>query len=524
MTMTKAIRHVALVAILLAATLVCGTAAAQTASDANGMLSAWQMDEAKQVIEDLSDDSPGEPSVMYLKARYSFFQGDYADALQQIDQALSNGGGRPDWEHTREIIKATHEVTKDYKKFTSPKGRFEIFVEPGKDEVLVPFAGEALDDAYDALGEELGYYPPTPIRIEVYPTTSTLAKVSSLTEQEIRTSGTIALCKYNRLMITSPKALLRGYGWVDTLIHEYVHYVVNSKTKNRVPIWMHEGLAKFLERRWRGPDEHRLSPSVEHMLQKRVKANDLITFEEMHPSMAKLPSQEDAGVAFAEVYTVMEYLREKFGPKVFVQILDAINEGLDAQEAVAKVVGKDFAAFEREWRASLKTRPPVDFEESPGYEEKLVFRDEAKSENEISEIEQPEARDHMHLGEMLQARDRYGAALVQYQKARRLLGNKNPILLTRMAQCLRETNEPEEALEVLQEVRHDYPGYVTGWLEMGRSALAAGKWEQARDYLREAARINPFDPEIHEKLAEAYEKLGLTDQAEKYRKYADLVS
>jgi tetratricopeptide (TPR) repeat protein len=514
----------ALLGVLLLVTFASGTVSAQSAMETNDLLSAWQMDEAKQAIADLAEDEPGSPTVLYLQARYAFFQGDYKDALQKIEQAINNGGSRPDWEHTREIIAATHEVTKDYKKFRTPEGHFEIYVEPGADEVLIPFAAEALDDAYEAFGEELGYYPDTPIRVEVYPTTSTLAKVSSLTEAEIRTSGTIALCKYNRLMITSPKALLRGYGWVDTLIHEYVHYVINSKTQNRVPIWMHEGMAKFLERRWRGPDQHRLSPSTEHLLQKRVKANDLITFEEMHPSMAKLPSQEDAAVAFAEVYTVMEYLREKFGSKVFVNILDAINDGLDAQQAVAKVVGKDFAAFEREWRASLENRPPVDFEESPGYQDKLVFKDETESASELSEIEQPEARDHMHLGEMLQARDRYAAALVQYKKARRVLGNKNPILLTRMATCLRKTNEPEKALALLEQVRDDYPGYVTGWLEMGRSALAAGKWEQARDYLREAARINPFDPEVHEKLAEAYEKLGLTSEAEKYRKFSQLVS
>src|SRR5207245_617002 len=60
------------------------------------------------------------------------------------------------------------------------------------------------------------------------------------------------LCKYNRLMITSPRALLRGYAWLDTLSHEFVHYLVTRKGRNAVPIWLQEGLAKFLETRWRG--------------------------------------------------------------------------------------------------------------------------------------------------------------------------------------------------------------------------------------------------------------------------------
>lgn len=506
------------------ALLLSNGAVAGSPSHANELLSAWQMPEASAVIERLTADNPGAPSVLFLQGRRAFFEGEYAEAVELLDEAVAAGDGRPDWVHVRDIARATEEVTRGYKKFVTPRGHFEVFVEPGKDEALVPFAAEALDMAYEELGEELGYRPPTPIRVEVYPSTSTLAKVSSLTDAEIRTSGTIALCKYNRLMITSPKALLRGYEWVDTLIHEYVHYVVNTKTKNRVPIWMHEGLAKFLERRWRGPQAHRLSPSVERLLGERVAADDLITFEQMHPSMAKLPSQEDAGVAFAQVYTVMEYLRAQEGPRVFEELLEAINDGLDAKQAVARVVGEDFAAFERAWLASLDERPRVEGPAERGFGDRLVFRDEAGGSNSLSEIEQPEARDHMHLGEMLQARGRHGAALVQYEKARERMGRDNPVLLTRMAQCLRETGRSGEALALLSGVKRDFPGYVTGWVEMGLAALEAGEWAQARDYLREAARINPFDPEIHAGLAEAYEKLGEADEAERFRALAGLVS
>ena len=35
--------------------------------------------------------------------------------------------------------------------------------------------------------------------------------------------------------------------------HEYTHFVVTRVSHNTVPIWLHEGLAKFEERRWRGP-------------------------------------------------------------------------------------------------------------------------------------------------------------------------------------------------------------------------------------------------------------------------------
>lgn len=509
-------------ALALVLLLHASLASAQNIRDIEHLIEAWQMPEATEAVNAFEAANPGAPEVSYLRARLAFYQGRYQEAVQRFDQAL-NQTQRADWQEERDLVAATLEVTKNHEVHKSPKGYFEVWIPPGKDRVLLPFAFEALDEAYEALGEELGYRPPTPIRLEVYDQTSVLAKVSILTEEEIRTSGTIALCKYNRLMVTSPKALLRGYGWVDTIVHEYVHYVINQRTQNRVPIWMHEGLAKYLERRWRGPDAHRLPPSSEWLLQKRVKENDLITFAQMHPSMAKLPSQEDAAVAFAEVYAAMEYLREKAGPGAFKRVLDLIADGEEATTAFAKVLDVSFADFERDWRVALKDRPPIDYPEGQGYEEKLVFIDEADAKTELSQIEQPLARDHINLGQMLQARGRASAAVVQYQKAVHLMGDKNPILQTRLAQSLLAAGRAKEAFDALIPIRDTYPSYVSTWIQLGRAAHELQRFPEARDYLEEAARINPFDPEVHERLAMVYDKLGQAARAQQSRDFVSLV-
>ena len=494
---------------------------AQTPSDANAMLDAWDIPAATKAIDAFEVAAPASPEVEYLRARLDFFNGKYEAAVQRLDQAIAQTP-RAEFVQLRDLVAATHNVTKNYKRFKSPKGYFEIAVEPGKDEVLLPFAFEALDEAYEVFAQELGFRPQTPIRIEVYPRTATLAEVSGLTDEEIRTSGTIALCKYNRLMITSPKALVRGYGWVDTVVHEYVHYVVNQKTGGRVPIWMHEGLAKYLERRWRGPDAAMLPPSSEKLLQERVKKGEFITFDQMHPSMAKLPSQEDAAMAFAEVYTAMEYLRAQVGPTAFNDMLDLIAQGMDAQRAFAKVLGTTFPQFEREWRGSLKTRKPSSFPEDSGFEDRLVFKDTAPS-TELDAIPQPKARDHMHLGEMLQARDRFAAAIVQYRKAESIAGNMNPVLQTRLAQSLIATDQPQAAFDALIPTIQNFPGYVSTWIQLGKAAAALGRWPEAREYFTEAGRINPFDPEVHSELARVYRQLGMTKEADEFLRFEKLV-
>ena len=521
--MSVVVRKLGCVVAFVVLALMTTTATAQNLRDVDLALDAWAVDEAHSVLDAVEASQGQTTDTEIRRAHAEFLDGKYEAAVQRMDQLLTQEP-RDDFQELRDLVAQTRDVVSKLEPHKSPKGYFEVWVEPGKDKVLLPWAFEALDAAYEAFADELGYKPPTPVRVEVYPQTKVLAKVSILTEEEIRTSGTIALCKYNRLMLTSPKALVRGYGWADTLVHEYVHYVINKRTRNGVPIWMHEGLAKFLERRWRGRNQHRLPPHSEQLLHERVADNDLITFAQMHPSMAKLPSQEDAAVAFAEVYTAMEYLQKNAGDDAFKRLLDEIATGVEATDAFANVLGTTFPQFERDWRASLEDRPkPPDV--SDLMDQTLVFKDQSggKTKDDFGEIEQPQARDHLNLGQMFQARGRPKAAIVQYRKAGHIMGSDHPRLQTRLAQCLLETNQAQQAYDALKPLVDRDPGYVATWIGLGRAALGLGRFDEAKEHLYEAARINPFDPEVHRQLALVYEKLGDAEKSRRAREFVTLV-
>ena len=486
-------------------------------------LATWQIADARASLEVVEASGVESPYIDYLRGRYAFYTGDYDEAQTLLARA-TEGESNERWEQLQTLVEQTRSVVDGYKRHESESGRFVMYVEPGPDEVLVPFAFEALELAYDAIGEELGHYPDEPVRVEVYPSESVLADVSLLTEENIRNSGTIALCQYNRLMITSPRALLRGYTWVDTLVHEYIHLVINQRTTEEVPIWMHEGLAKFLERRWRGEDAHRLDGTAEQILERRLDEGNLVEFEDMNPSMALLPTREDTAVAFAQVYTTMEYLRQELGSGAFEALLDAINEGYESREAYARVLGTEWDRFENyTWRNYLHRRQAsaMPEDEEQAFEDELVFEDEATSD--LDQVEDEEAKAYMQLGQMLEVRGRYRAAAVQYQKAEDEMGDENPMLQGRLAKTLTLGGDPESAVAALERVRELHPGVVTIWLELGRAKVELGRYEQAREVLHEAARLNPFNPEIHEMLVDVYDELGEHDDSQRARHFRDLV-
>lgn len=488
-------------------------------------ISNWQMPEAREGLDKLAAEGhEDDPQVLFARGYYEFYKGDYKQSLALIDQAMVSAPAddKQGMGSLRKQVEVAYEVTKNYKEFYSPDKRFLIRVEPGKDEVLVPYAFETLEGAYQHISKLLGHEPPTPILIEMYPTAATLAKVSPLTEEDIKNSGTIALCKYNRLMFTSPKALLKGYSWRDTVAHEFTHLAITQRSNNTVPIWMHEGLAKYLEQLWQEGRDPSMLPSSENMLSKGVKEDKLITFEQMHPSMAKLPTQEATSLAFAEVYTVMEYLEKQKGRGAFAQLLTLMRQGKGPEKAMEELLGVPFSAFQRQWLAYLKARPSRAFDEEFVNVEKLRFYDD-KPGSELLDIGKKEARDLVHLGELLQARDRYGAAVVEYQKARTLIGDHNPILQTRLGKSLIVLKRYQEAVDVLVKSLDYYPNYFETYALLGEALWMLGRKEEAEEALVDALGINPFDPKPHELLAQIYERDGRVEQAEQSRRFARMV-
>ena len=113
---------------------------------------------------------------------------------------------------------------------------------------------------------------------------------------------------------------------MDTLSHEFVHYLLTKKSRNRLPLWMHEGIAKRLETKWRNDSKY-MSPIMETILSGALKNNYRVELKDMMPSLAKLKTAEDVQLAYAEVSTMMEYLVEQKGIKILSQLLDDLSRG-----------------------------------------------------------------------------------------------------------------------------------------------------------------------------------------------------
>jgi|GEM_PF-139253 len=492
-------------------------------------LDEWRLQDARAIAVRLSEGLPDVPAVQELVGRVKFHEGDFEGAVQLLRRASEGGAISAHLDLAESTYKETqHSVT-----FESE--HFVLRVPKGKDEVLQGPALMALEKSYDAVTDAFDYRPQGKIAVDVLHDARGLAQLSSLTVKEIETSGTIALCKYNRLMITSPKALARGYGWLDTLAHEFIHLVISEKSHNEVPIWLHEGLAKYSESLWRGQPGLALQPASEALLADALKKKKLITFEQMHPSMAKLPSQNDTALAFAEVFTVIEFLHAKprkaggktrKGYDVTNALIDGLRDGKSMDRALKRASGFTLASMQKAWKRYLKKRK---FKLVPGAQpKKLKFvRDARRRATEVDDDDDEAAQDEakgkkgarfVRLGNLMRRRGHKEAALVEYEKALARQTLPSPMLLNRVAQMYLDQGRTKPAHKLLRKAVRVVPDDPQTHVLLGRRALLDNEHQAAERHYRRATWENPFHPEVYMafvQIGEATKDDALVDEGRK---------
>ncbi|MDO8142723.1 MAG: tetratricopeptide repeat protein [Candidatus Brocadiales bacterium] len=475
-------------------------------------LKTWQVDEASAIASKLLSTAPENPYVCFFIGEVRFYEGNYKESLSFLKEAQKEPGIAHNAREFYDFVDKIYKTTNKFKEIKTEHFLFRYLEE--KDAILVDYASDTLEKAYTAIGNDLNYFPKEPIIVEVFPDAESFCKISTLTKEEIETSGTVAICLFNRVIITSPRLQPRGYQWLDTLTHEYVHYVIMKKTYNRVPIWLHEGIAKYEEKRWLENITPKLPVSLESLLSEAVEKDYFITFEQMHPSLAKLKKREDTALAFAEVFTVIDYIFNRGGYPLLVSILEGIKNGKSTEDAVSSVTGASFPEFEKNWLQELKQKK---FRRIHGIQilptklkESSAIVDDVES---VAEIDVKDARKYAIMGDLLRHEGLHGAAIVEYEKAFGKAGKISPQIQNKLATAYIMDTQYTKAEEILKTALEYYPEYTTTYISLGELYQRKGEYDAAIEILSQANHINPFNPIIHRNLALLYNKLDRKDEA-----------
>jgi tetratricopeptide (TPR) repeat protein len=505
---------------LLGLCFVANTAWAGGAQQGMVCLDMGDLSCAKEVRDEQMIAAPDATETLQLNLRTLFREGHYLEAVAVLDQLEARGvdvaakDGSP-YRPTAEATAGMEETT----------GAGVIMRQGGGlDRILIDDALTVLERSREVYDGLFGGGPDHDVLLDVFPTARRFIQASGLPPEAVRATGVIALSKWSRLLVSSPRALGRGYGWKDTIAHEYIHLVVAWRTADRTPVWLQEGLAKHLEQRWRGTETSGLTPHQQSILAAAVRDESFVPFEKFKHSMAYLDSGEEAALAFAQVSTMMGYLEAKGETGVFSTVLSRIRDGEEPGLVVAEAASHvNFEGFKAGWLTWLRTQPLIAKEIATM---PVVLDGEG---NEFDADPLLSARSDLarfaRLGDLLRQRGRFVAALVEYRKATDGAdGPPSPLMVAKEAACLQSLDQLSEALRIVESSVDLYPEHTLlqvthGRLldQLGRPAEAVSAWQQAHD-------LNPFDPEVQAALAKDWAMLGEPERAARHQRYRALLA
>jgi tetratricopeptide (TPR) repeat protein len=473
-------------------------------------LERWDLPAAQQALAAVAA-SP-DPAVSLLRSRAAFFAGDYGAAARLVDALPPDVAATGDVAGWSRLVAAT--LALDRRLAVRESAHFVLRYEEAGDWVLAGPALEALEAAHAALGDWLDVRPGEKVRVEIAPTAPDFEQVSGLERREIETAGAVGVCIFNKIVVLTPRALLRGYPWRDTLVHEFAHFLVVRASANRAPIWLQEGVARLAETRWRGPAAEPLDELDRALLARVLREGGLIPFAAMDPSLVRLPSTGAVRLAFAECASAADYLLAGWKTAGLRALLDALARqapGAGADAALRASLGVPLAEFEAGWRGALAGRG---YEEIPGVVTppyRLAGEGEAEAWD-LAEWQPLASQNHLRLGDLLRARGRQSAALVEYARAVAAAPG-SPFARVRQARALLALGRAAEAAESARAATRLADAYPAAHEVLAAALAALGDTAGAAAALQASLEVNPFNPFAWRDLARALGKLGQADQA-----------
>ena len=285
---------------------------------------------------ELAQAGEGAEPLLYL-GKISYDTGDLPAALATWRRALEL---EPENATLKELIsKAERELPVESKMDKGYSSMFDVSYDAELPPGLAAEVLDALESAYNSVGDDLGLFPTTRIPVLLY----TKSDYSSVTVGPDWSGGLydgkIRLPVGGVTRITSQMRSI--------LFHEFTHVLIAELTRGNIPTWLNEGLAQIEERK---EFSH---PSA--VLARAAKGGQLLSQETLSGSFIAM-DRAQAGIAYQQSYSITNFMVTRYGWYAMKGILKGLGEGASLEVAVTKALADwslDLPGVLREWRESL---------------------------------------------------------------------------------------------------------------------------------------------------------------------------
>jgi hypothetical protein len=321
-----------------------------TSRDVTIAINGLDLSRAERLLSGLSA-PPHQLALM--RARLALYRGD-CDQARALTASIGEKEGST-LNEVSELAEGCARVVAGSKVITDEARGVWVRIQDDADESWVKWVIDVAARARDETATKLGKALPRPLRIELVLDHASLSALTGLPLDAAETTGTVAIARWGRVSMLSPRSFAHGYPWQDTLAHEITHLLVTAATNDNAPLWLQEALAKRFENSWRPPRPLDGEPSPHETTLNAWRQGRAVGVENLGASIALLPSPESARIAYAEVYDYLEFILKNSGLQTLRLLLHDLRElGPErVDDALVSTTGYTQKAWNLRWRVAL---------------------------------------------------------------------------------------------------------------------------------------------------------------------------
>jgi Flp pilus assembly protein TadD len=442
---------------------------------------------------------------------------------------------------------------------------FTLKLHPQADKVLAAYLGDYLERIWSEVTARYRYEPPHTL-IEIFPD----HRMFSVRTTGVPNIGTVGACLGPTIVMDSPVVAPAGaFNWEDVLRHEFTHAVTLGGTDMRCSHWFTETLAVGEEKRpfryeWR------------QMVIDAIERGELLPVTKLNYGFTRAKTQRRRQLAYAQAYLIGDFIVATRGREKLADMLARYKAGDSTAQVIENVFGMKADAFDAAFREHVKklaaesklpaspvarnqdeierklAETPLDATLHIELARIKLARGDttgaALAAAEAVKLAPANARAHAALGAARLAEKNVDAAKAEFVLALAL--NPNEIgALSGMLQLAQRSKNDDETLAYLARLsaleplspglykaqsqiylkKNDEPNAVRclakvaelesqdydARRELVRLMMARTDYHSAAKYIDEAIGIWPYEKQIHEWAAVAFDKLGQKDRAER---------
>ena len=368
---------------------------------------------------------------------------------------------------------------------------------------------DLLGRAKKTLCERYGAEPPGPVIVEIFPQRKEFA---------VRTfglpgaDGLLGVCFGRVITANSPASQgANPSNWEAVLWHEFCHVVTLSKTRNKMPRWLSEGISVYEEERADPAWATTMNPKFRAM----ILGPELTPLSQLSAAFLNAKTSLHLQFAYYESALAVAFLVEKTGLTALKEVLDDLGTGVPMNEALPrrtkmtlKELDEQFARFARERAEHVAAGATWDEPELPG---------DANSTALSTWLEKhPKSfPGWRRFATRLLAEGKLEPAKAAIETLRALypeyVGPENAYML--LAALSRKRSDPAGERKALEDLVARDGSASPAYLRLLELEEAASDWPAVTRDARRLLAINPLIPAPYRRLGRASEQLGDVDQA-----------